>query len=145
MDLSDVHSRLVDAAPDGILLADRDGVIRLWNAGCEAIFGFTAAEAIGQSLDIIIPLPQRGRHWDGYRRTMQTGESRYAAGALLSVPAMRKDGTRISVEFSIVPLRDDDGQMAGMGAILRDVTQRFLEMKALRKAAAAAAPPAAAG
>ena len=124
--------------PDGVLLADDEGVIRMWNAGCERIFGFSAEEAIGQSLDIIIPENLRARHWEGYEQTMRTGKTRYGAGDLLGVPALRKDGTRISVEFSIVPFRNSDGRLVGIGAVMRNVTKKFEEMKALRKALAAA-------
>ena len=135
---ADFAARLVADAPDGILYADQDGMIRYWNAGCERIFGFTADEALGQSLDIMIPENLRARHWDGFRETMRTGRTRYGAGDLLAVPALRKDGSRISVEFSIVPFRDGAGRMVGIAAVMRDVTKRFEEMKALRKAAAGA-------
>lgn len=119
-------------AADAIVYADAAGVIRFWNAGAARVFGFDAAEAIGQSLDIIIPANLRQRHWDGYNATMQTGRTRYGAGDLLAVPALRKDGTRISVEFTIMPFHDAAGRMAGIAAIMRDVTKRFEEMKALR-------------
>ena len=128
--------KLMAEAPDGILYSDQDGVIRNWNGGCERIFGFTAAEAVGQSLDIIIPENLRDRHWTGFRETMRTGKTRDGAGELLAVPALRKDGSRISVEFSIVPFKDEAGRLVGIAAIMRDVTKRFEEMKALRKAAA---------
>jgi len=123
---------LVRDAADAIIYADADGVVRFWNDAATRIFGFTVDEAIGQSLDIIIPENLRQRHWDGYRATMRTGRTRYGAGDLLAVPALRKDGVRISVEFTILPFRDGDGRMIGIGAILRDVTRRFDEMKALR-------------
>jgi|SRR5690348_285683 PAS domain S-box-containing protein len=132
---------IVRAAADAIVYADAGGVIRFWNAGAERIFGYAEAEALGQSLDLIIPERLRARHWEGFRKVMQTGQSRYGAGDLLAVPAQRKDGTRISVEFTIVPLRDETGRMLGMAAILRDVTQRFDEMKALKERLAAAKPP----
>jgi len=135
MELADFHRRFVEEAPDGILAVDRDGVIRFWNGACSRIFGYLAAEAVGRSLDIIIPERLRVRHWHGFAETMRTGVTRYGAGELLSVPAVRKDQTRISVEFSIVPFRGDDGTMAGVGAIMRDVTKRFEEMKALRAGA----------
>jgi PAS domain S-box-containing protein len=138
MDIPDFHRRFLDRSPDGMLYCDRDGVIRYWNRGCQRIFGFSAEDAIGQSLDLIIPQSLRGRHWTGYAQTMATGHSRYAAGDMLAVPALHKDGTRISVEFSITPFLDDAGHMIGMGATMRDVTKRFEEMKALRKAAATA-------
>jgi len=125
------HDLVRDAA-DAIVYSDSEGVIRIWNAAATRIFGFDASEAIGQSLDIIIPSNLRQRHWDGYRATMQTGHTRYGAGDLLAVPALRKDGARISVEFTIVPFHDATGRMTGIAAILREVTKRFEEMKALR-------------
>jgi PAS domain S-box-containing protein len=140
MDTAGLLARFATDAPDGVLYAGGDGKIGFWNAGCERIFGFSAQEALGQSLDIIIPENLRARHWQGYDETLRTGQSRYGAGDLLSVPAIRKDGTRISVEFSIIPVRDAAGRMQGMGAILRDVTKRFDELKALRKALAEAKP-----
>ncbi len=123
---------LVRDAADAIIYADADGIIRFWNDAAARVFGFTTDEAIGQSLDIIIPENLRQRHWDGYRATMRTGQTRYGAGDLLAVPARRKDGARISVEFTILPFRDGGGRMVGIAAILRDVTRRFEEMKALR-------------
>lgn len=134
--ISDFHQVFLSEMPDGVLLADDQGVIRMWNAGCQRIFGFTAEEAIGQSLDIIIPENLRARHWEGYAETTRTGKSRYGNGDLLAVPALRKDGTRISVEFSILPFRDADGRIVGIGAVMRDVTKKFEEMKALKKALA---------
>ena len=108
----------------------------------ERIFHYTSGEATGRSLDIIIPERLRARHWVGYRRVMATGESRYGHGDILAVPGIRKDGGRISLEFTIVPLRDELGQMVGMTAIMRDVTTRFEEMRALtHKLAEASRPP----
>ncbi|WP_188901634.1 PAS domain-containing protein [Caldovatus sediminis] len=128
---------LLRTRAEAIVLADRDGAIRFWNPGAERLFGFSAAEALGRPLDIIIPEPQRARHWDGYRRVMDTGESRYGEGDLLAVPGLRKDGSRVSLEFTIVPLRGPDGRIEGMAAILRDVTRRFEELRALRRELAA--------
>ncbi|MCB1489105.1 MAG: PAS domain S-box protein [Bauldia sp.] len=124
---------ILAAAADGILLADRDGIIRFWNPGAVRIFGFSAEEAIGQSLDLIIPNGLRARHTEGYRRVMQTGETRYGSGDLLAVPALTKDGSQISVEFTIVPMSAAGSRPIGMAAILRDVTSRFNEMRTLRR------------
>ena len=127
---------VVEASPEAIVVTDPDGLIRLWNHGAERMFGFAPTEALGQSLDVIIPEKLRARHWKGYDQTMATGSTRYG-DKLLAVPALHRDGRRISVEFTIVPIRDAAGAMTGMAAILRDVTARFEEMRALRRRAAA--------
>ena len=124
---------VVRTIPDAVIYADAEGIIRFWNAGAERIFGFAAVDAVGQSLDIIIPANLRARHWDGFRQVMATGESRYGEGDLLSVPGLHKDGTRISLEFTIAALRDGAGRMQGVAAVLRDVTPRFEELRQLRK------------
>ena len=118
---------------DAIVAADDKGIIRFWNSGAERIFGYVRGEAIGQSLDIIVPEGLRERHWNGYHHVMETGESRYGEGDLLSVPGIRKDGTRISIEFTIVLLRDSECAIMGIAAIMRDVTARFEEMRSLKQ------------
>ena len=124
---------LLHSASDAIVATDREGHITFWNPGAVRIFGFTAAEAAGQSLDIIIPENLRARHWEGFRHTMATGTSRYGHGDLLSVPALTKEGRRISVEFTIAMLRDGRGDVAGTVAVMRDVTRRFEEIRELRR------------
>lgn len=135
-DLQRLGLALLNSPAEAIVYSDREGLIRFWNAGAERVFGFTAEDALGQSLDIIIPERQRQRHWEGYDEVMRTGVSRYGSGDLLSVPALRKDGSRISVEFTIVPLKDAEGTMMGMASVMRDVTARFEELKTLRRQAA---------
>jgi PAS domain S-box-containing protein len=136
---SDLLARsLISTRSDAILAADRDGVIRFWNPGAERIFGYVENDAVGRSLDLIIPERLQQRHWNGYRRTMDSGKSRYGEGDLLSVPALHKNGSTISVEFTVIPLRDESGKMIGMAAIMRDVTKRFEEMRALKRKLAAA-------
>jgi len=124
-------AQIVQDAGDAIIYADRDGVVRLWNRGAERMFGFTAAEAIGQSMDLIIPERLRARHWDGWNRVMETGVTRYGS-EVLAVPALRKDGQTISVEFTIQLVRDADGRILGPAAVMRDVTARFKRDKELR-------------
>jgi PAS domain S-box-containing protein len=128
---------VLGAVSDAIVYADREGVIRYWNPGAERLFGFAAEEAIGQSVDLIIPEPQRARHWSGFRKVMDSGESRYGEGDILAVPGLRKDGTRVSLEFTIVPIHAEDGRMEGMISIMRDVTRRFEEMRTLKRENAA--------
>ncbi len=124
-----LYRQIVDGSPDAVVFGDAKGVIRLWNAGAQAIFGFTAAEAVGQSMDIIIPERLRGRHWEGYDRVMVTGVSRYGTGDLLAVPAVTKDGRTISIEFTIQMLKGPGGEILGPAATIRDVTKRFLRDK----------------
>jgi PAS domain S-box-containing protein len=127
---------IVEAAQDAIVFADRDGVIRLWNAGAETIFGYPAEQALGQRLDLIIPENLRARHWEGYRRVMASGATRYGR-ELLKVPALRRDSTRISLEFTVVPVRGASGEILGVGAIMREVTERWRQERALRERLAA--------
>ncbi|MCW5701006.1 MAG: PAS domain S-box protein [Bradyrhizobium sp.] len=132
MDLtSSIASTILASEADAIVAGDREGLIRFWNPGAERIFGYTAAEASGQSLDLIIPERLRKAHWDGWHKVMQTGRSRYAGSDLLSVPAIRKDGERISVAFTIAPVHVD-GKITLLVAVMRDVTREFNELKALR-------------
>lgn len=122
---------IVAHAADAILAADATGTIRLWNAGAERIFGVAADKAIGQSLDLIILDNLRQRHWEGWGKVMQSGESRYGT-EMLRVPALRGDGSRFSAEFSIVMLKDAAGKVTGVAAILRDVTVQWEREKELQ-------------
>ena len=124
---------LLGTSSDVIIATDMEGLVSFWNPGAVRIFGFTELEAIGQSLDLIIPKNLRARHWDGYHRVMKIGESRYGHGDLLSVPALTKDGRRISVEFTISMIRDGGSSPVGAIAILRDVTKAFEEKVKLRR------------
>ena len=139
----DLHQALgaaiLSAKSDAIVAADKDGIIVFWNPGAERMFGYASADAVGRSLDIIIPARLRARHWDGYHRVMKTGESRYGHGDILAVPAIKKNGTGLSIEFSIIPLRNETNELAGLIAIIRDVTKRFEEIRALRQEFKAAA------
>jgi PAS domain S-box-containing protein len=126
----------VEAIPEAVIVADREGVVRLWNRAAEVMFGYSADEALGQSLDLIVPERFRARHWDGYRRVMTTGVSSYGQ-RLLAVPAMRKDGQRISIEFSIVLLKDERGAVTSAAAVVRDVTARWQAEHELRRRLAA--------
>ena len=122
--------RILENSPLAILYADREGKIRLWNSGAETVFGYTAKEALGQSLDLIVPERQRPRHWEGWEKVMASGVTKYGRDPL-AVPAMRKDGSRISIEFNVVLVRNDSGELAGVAAMVQDVTARWQKQKEL--------------
>jgi PAS domain S-box-containing protein len=134
--LMSLSERILREAADAVVAANTSGKITLWNAGAERLFGYAEAEAVGESLDIIIPQAQRKRHWDGYHHVMQTGQTRYGT-SILRVPAVRKDGTRISIAFTVGVLKDARGRVEGIFAILRDDTERWETEKELRKRIAA--------
>ena len=125
-------NQLVNNAPEAMLISDREGIIRFWNSGAEQMFGHTATEAVGQSLDLIIPENLRSRHWEGYDRVMASGETKYKTG-LLSSPGIRRDGSRVSLEFSMVLLHDEAGNMEGCASIMRDITERWQKEKELKE------------
>ncbi len=124
--------KLINDAPEAILISDVEGIITFWNSGAERLFGHTAAEAVGQSLDLIIPENLRGRHWDGYRRVMATGETKYKTG-LLTSPGVKKDGSRVSLEFSMILLQDEQNNIKGCASIMRDVTEKWNKEKELKE------------
>lgn len=124
--------QLVAVIGDAVVVSDPAGAITLWNAAAERMFGFTAAETMGRSLDIIIPERQRQRHWDGYEKTMATGQTRYGH-ELLRVPAVHKDGHSLSIAFTVALLRGTDGAVTGIVAVVRDETARWTEERKLKR------------
>jgi PAS domain S-box-containing protein len=130
--LIDDHQQLIEAIGDAIVVADPDGVIRLWNPAAERLFGFTQAEALSNSLDLIIPERLRDRHWAGYGKTMASGETRYGHD-VLRVPAVHKDGRPLSIAFTVGLLYGPQREAIGIVAVIRDETTRFAEERNLRK------------
>jgi len=127
-----LEAAIVARTDHAVIVADAEGAIRFWNPAAEAMFGRPRDEVLGRSLDLIVPEKLRRRHWDGYRHVMATGDSEYA-GRTLAVPAMRADGTRISVEFTVTLLPGADGEVAGIAAIMRDVTAQWEERRTLNR------------
>ena len=122
----------VEALGDAVVVADASGAITVWNPAAERLFGFTQAEALGNSLDLIVPERLRERHWAGYERTMTSGETRYAHD-VLRVPAVHKDGRALSIAFTVGLLNGPQGTVTGIVAVIRDETQSFTEKRALLK------------
>jgi PAS domain S-box-containing protein len=123
---------LIQGADDAIVVAGPDGTILLWNRAAERIFGHTEQEALGHSLDLIIPERFRIRHWEGFRGVMQTGQTRYGAD-VLRVPALHKDGRSLSVAFSVALLYSPTQEVQAIAAIIRDETDRWKQERALRQ------------
>lgn len=137
---------LVRGFGDAVVVADPDGTIVYWNPAATRLFGHAEAEALGQTLDLIVPERQRARHNEGYAKTMATGQTRYGT-SLLRVPATHKDGHRLSIAFTVSMIKDAEGRVQAIAAVMRDETARFADELALRKrltelemAAAAKAP-----
>ena len=123
---------LVAAVGDAVMVCDAHGAITLWNPACERLFGFTEAEALGQSMDLIIPERLRGRHWEGYDKTMATGITKYGHD-LLRVPAVDKAGNPLSIAFTVAMLHAPDGRVSAIASIIRDETSRFNDERTLKK------------
>jgi PAS domain S-box-containing protein len=123
---------LIQAAGDAIVAAAPDGSILLWNRAAERMFGYSQGEALGHSLDLIIPERFRTRHWEGYREVMRTGKTRYGT-EVLRVPAVHKDGRRLSIAFTVALLYSADHEIQAIAAIVRDETSRWEEERALRQ------------
>jgi len=124
--------QLIEVMGDAMIASDADGLITMWNPAASRIFGFTEIEALGQSLDLIIPEQQRKSHWDGYHKTMQTGQTRYATD-VLRVPALHREGHRLSIAFTVALLYSAEKTVTGIVAVVRDETTRFDEERSLRK------------
>jgi PAS domain S-box-containing protein len=125
-------TQLVGAIGDAVIVSDTSGAITLWNPAAERLFGFTESEALGQSLDLIIPERQRHRHWDGYHKTMRTGQTRYGSD-VLRVPAVHKDGRALSIAFTVALLFSTENTVTAIVAIVRDETGRWNEERKLRR------------
>jgi len=125
-------AQLADAIGDAIIISDAAGDITYWNPAATRMFGYTRDEALGKTLDLIIPERLRGRHWDGYHKTMATGQTRYG-NDVLRVPAVDKDGRALSIAFTVALLHGPQGEVTGIVAVVRDETARFQEERNLRK------------
>ena len=124
--------QLVEAIGDAIVVSDASGTINLWNPAAERLFGFTQAEALGNSLDLIVPERLRERHWAGDGKTMASGETRYRRD-VLRVPAVHKDGRALSIAFTVGLLHGPQREATGIVAVIRDETRSFIEKRNLLK------------
>lgn len=123
---------LVEQSPDAVVFAGTDGMIQVWNAAAAAMFGYTAAEAMGQSLDIIIPESFREAHWKGFDRALEAGDTKYR-GKALPTKANKANGETFYVELSFAIVHDEEGAVIGALAHARDITERFEQDRTTRR------------
>lgn len=124
--------KLVDSIGDAVVISDAQGIIIYWNPAAERIFGFSKTEAIGSTMDFIVPERLRHRHNEGYEHSMQTGTTRYG-DKLLTVPALHKSGKPLSIAFTVSMIFDENHKAVAVAAVIRDDTERFTEQRALKK------------
>jgi PAS domain S-box-containing protein len=111
--------------PHAVISADREGVIREWNAIAESIFGYTANDAVGRTLDLVIPDEERADHWRNYRRVIASGILNYRPDHILDVEGVRRNGTRVKLDVALLAIRDLAGHLLGVTAIMREVEQGY--------------------
>ena len=114
---------ILEQTAEAVVYANRDGVIERWNAAAVAMFGYTAAEAIGQSLDLMIPERLRQAHWRGFNAAMANATLRLGGHPTLTRGA-HKTGQKLFIEMSFALVLDGAGAALGSVAVARDVTAR---------------------
>lgn len=116
---------VVEQALDATIFADREGIVRIWNARAEMVFGFSASEAIGGSLDVIIPEDLRAAHWRGFNRAIAAGRTRLGGRAMVT-RAVHKQGGKLYVELSFGIVKGGPQGVMGALATAKDITQSYL-------------------
>jgi len=125
-------NQLLGCVGDAIIVVDAHEKIVMWNPAATRIFGYSEVEALGNTLDLIVPERQRHRHNEGCRKSMETGITRYGT-SLLKVPALHQNGSMLSIAFTVGMLFDEHQKVNGIVAVIRDETERFAEERALKK------------
>jgi PAS domain S-box-containing protein len=128
----DLGRELVEQVADAMIFADRDGLIRVWNAAAEAVFGYSAQEVTGRSLDVVIPERLRSAHWSAYDAAIATGRMKHGRESMTTRSA-HKDGSVLYVDLSFALVKDGSGEVLGSVAMARDITKRFLAEKESRQ------------
>lgn len=126
-----LHRKIVEQAPDALILVDLEGIVRLWNARAAAIFGYETEEVLGKNLEVIIPENLRAAHWQGFRKAVETGVTKYA-GKAMTTRSNHKDGRKLYVALSFSLLKDENGKVVGSIAIGRDTTETYLADRAMK-------------
>ena len=140
--LNTLSNDILQSMPEALIVADLQGIIQRWNPGAENVFGFTAAQAVGQSLDLIIPERMRKAHWEGFNKAIERGGTLPGRTSAIT-RAIHKSGDPFYVDMSFAMVKDQAGKLIGAMAVARDATKRFQEEKELRRQLAELAPKAA--
>ena len=130
--LNTLSNDILQSMPEALVVADLQGIIQRWNPGAENVFGFTAAEAVGQSLDLIIPERMRKAHWEGFNKAIERGGTLPGRTSAIT-RAIHKSGDPFYVDMSFAMVKDQAGKLIGSMAVARDATKRFQEEKELRR------------
>lgn len=125
--------QMIDTSPDAVIVLDRHDHVVYWNYGALDTFGYREEEMLGQPLDAIIPEKLRQRHSEAYLKFIETGQTRYAPGHTMAVPATHKNGDRLSIEFRLSFDKDENDQVQYVMAIIRDVTSQWNQQKELKE------------
>lgn len=126
------YREILESIPEALIFADRDGIICVWNQGAEHLFGYPAVEAIGRSLDLIVPEALREAHWEGFHRAISQGATSHAGGSIIT-RSLHKSGQQLYVDMSFAVVRNQAGETIGSAAVARDATKRHLEEKNMRR------------
>jgi PAS domain S-box-containing protein len=129
---TDLPKALIEHLAEAVIFADRDGVIRLWNPGAHADFGYSADEVLGRRLDVLIPERLRPRHWAAFDAAIETGEMKHGRESM-ATRSLHKDATDLYLDLSFALVKDAHGHVLGAAAVARDITGRFRAEKESRR------------
>jgi PAS domain S-box-containing protein len=129
---SGLSQALIEHLADAVIFADRDGLIQVWNAGAEAVFGYSADQVRGQRLNVLIPERLRSAHWAAFDAAVATGQMKHGRESM-TTRSIHKDGSDLYVDLTFALVKDEAGQVLGSVAVARDITSRFRAEKESRK------------
>ena len=132
-DQTRLDANILDDVADALIYSDRAGTIMRWNRAATALFGFSAEDALGQNLDLIIPEHLRAAHWKGFEAAIASGNMKLAGKPTLT-RALHRSGSKLYIEMTFALVRDAEGHVQGSVAKARDVTERVERERAARAA-----------
>ncbi|MFC7518800.1 PAS domain-containing protein [Herbaspirillum sp. GCM10030257] len=127
-----LYQRILESMPEALILSDLEGTIKIWNAGAASLFGYASDEALGRSLNLIIPDHLRKAHWDGFHQAIMRGSTAHGKRSAIT-RSLHKGGQQLYVDMSFAVVSDSDGKIIGALAVARDATERYVEERNLRR------------